>query len=360
MSSVDALEQVLLEGEAAVARIRAHQIQALARLDVAQVHTADGTRTRVEWVSARLDVSMDTATALVDGSKMLPEHEGSQESLRRGEATFDRALATARLAVSGASREMVEASSGYDVAGVARLVSRRRRITKEHERSVFRDRFVAIQPNLDESLWRLWGQLPAVDGAIVEKALITRAERLPAPPDGGRAGGARRADALVAIAGDSTGGTLDGTSGGAVTVFVDLDTANGTAGDTGAEIAMGPRIGPVALERLLCEGTVQVVGLAGGNPVAASSATRAIPPATRRFVQWRDGACVISGCRSRYRLQPHHVTPRSEGGTHNPENLATLCWHHHHIAIHGTGFRLDPHSPPQRRRLLPPRARDPG
>ena len=45
VSSVDALEQVLLEGEAAVARIRAHHIQALARLDVAQVHTADGTRT---------------------------------------------------------------------------------------------------------------------------------------------------------------------------------------------------------------------------------------------------------------------------------------------------------------------------
>ena len=56
---------------------------------------------------------------------------------------------------------MVDASSGYDVAGVARLVSRRSPDHQRTERSVFRDRFVAIQPNLDESLWRLWGQLPA-------------------------------------------------------------------------------------------------------------------------------------------------------------------------------------------------------
>jgi hypothetical protein len=90
-----------------------------------------------------------------------------------------------------------------------------------------------------------------------------------------------------------------------------------------------------------------------------SYATRAIPPAVRRYVAWRDGGCTIDGCRSRYRLQPHHVRHRADGGGHEPDNLTTLCWYHHHVAIHVSDFRIDPHSPPQRRRLLPPSGADP-
>ena len=72
----------------------------------------------------------------------------------------------------------------------------------------------------------------------------------------------------------------------------------------------------------------------------------------------RDGGCVVDGCDSRYRLEVHHVIPRSEGGSHDAENLVTLCWYHHHVAIHGRGMRLDPQSPPGRRRLIPA-GRDP-
>ena len=57
---------------------------------------------------------------------------------------------------------------------------------------------------------------------------------------------------------------------------------------------------------------------------------------------------------SRYRLQIHHITRWADGGRTDPQNLTTLCWFHHHVAIHGQGFTIDPHSPPQRRRLLQP------
>ncbi|HKX76888.1 MAG TPA: HNH endonuclease, partial [Acidimicrobiia bacterium] len=50
--------------------------------------------------------------------------------------------------------------------------------------------------------------------------------------------------------------------------------------------------------------------------------------------------------------QPHHLVPRSQGGSHHPSNLTLLCWFHHHIVIHGLGFRPDPDSPPQRRRFI--------
>ncbi len=51
-----------------------------------------------------------------------------------------------------------------------------------------------------------------------------------------------------------------------------------------------------------------------------------IPPAVRRAVLARDRhRCQAPGCRSTHFLEVHHLTPRSKGGSHRPENLRTLC-----------------------------------
>jgi 5-methylcytosine-specific restriction endonuclease McrA len=63
-------------------------------------------------------------------------------------------------------------------------------------------------------------------------------------------------------------------------------------------------------------------------------ATQTIPPATRRLVLRRDhGRCVVPGCTHATFVDLHHVTPRSEGGTHDPDGLATVCGAHH-AALH--------------------------
>lgn len=365
-TSIDALEQALIEAELAIGRLRSIQARALGALDQAQVARMDGARSLSEWVAARLDVTSATARGLAEAARQLPEHPDTQRRLAAGEVSFDRAVATARLAASGASENLLAESAGFDLAGVQRLAARRHRTDRADERATFRDRYLVIQPTLDEGTWRLWGELPAGDGAVVETALTERGDRL--RPTAGNPGAAptstgaqRRADALVSIALDSLegGATADVRSTPVMTVFVDAATAGETDGEAGAEIAGGPRIGPAALEEILCTGAIQVVSMIGLTPIAASATTRAIPPATRRAVLYRDGGCVVAGCRSRYRLQPHHVIPYSRGGSHHPDNLATLCWYHHHVAIHGAGFRLDPDSPPQRRRLLPPTDRAP-
>jgi hypothetical protein len=273
--------------------------------------------------------------------------------------SFDRTVEMLRLAVAGAEPGVVEDSRRLDLAGVNRLATGMRRVTRRNEHEVFVDRFVSIQPTLDEMSWHLTGRLPAGDGAIVEKALHTRADELRAVPGGEMCTRAQRqADSLVAMAHDSldrTGHNGDVfTPGGAASVFVDLDRANGAGGEYGACVEYGPRVGPAALEELLCTGAVQIIGLSGGRPIAASMASRAIPTAIRRFVAHRDGGCVIAGCTSRYRLQPHHIRHRAEGGSHDPDNLATLCWFHHHIAIHQNGLTIDPDSPPRRRKLIRP------
>jgi hypothetical protein len=94
-------------------------------------------------------------------------------------------------------------------------------------------------------------------------------------------------------------------------------------------------------------------------PVAFGDAESAIPPRTKRYVLFRDGGCTADGCASRYRLQPHHINPRARDGNHDPVNLTSLCWFHHHVVVHQMGYTIDPGSPPRRRRFVRSRRRDP-
>jgi len=346
----------LVELEAEISHLRCRQHVLVNELDKVNAAAGDGFRSSVDWLSACLDVDRSTASDLVYAARWSKWHREAEDLLADGVISFDRTVAMLRLAVAGADREVVDDSRRLDLAGVNRCAARQRRITRGNEHAVFGDRFVSIQPTLDEALWHLTGLLPAVDGKIVEQALHARADELHTLPGGEACTRAQRqADSLVAMAHDSLdrhSNTDAASSGPSVSIFIDLDEANGTAGERGAAIEYGPRVGPATLEELLCAGSVQIIGLADGRPVVTSTAGRAIPAAIRRYVAHRDGGCVIAGCISRYRLQPHHIVHRAYGGSHDPDNRATLCWFHHHIAIHQNGLRIDPDSPPQRRRLI--------
>jgi 5-methylcytosine-specific restriction endonuclease McrA len=140
-----------------------------------------------------------------------------------------------------------------------------------------------------------------------------------------------------------------------VKVMVDAALASATAGEAGAEIVAGPRVGPGLLAELLCTGRIEAnLTREDGTVVGLGDSASAIPPRLRRHVLARGGGCTVAGCRSRYRLQVHHLVERSRGGSNHPDNLTTLCWMHHHVAVHRLGFRVDPASPPGRRRLIPP------
>jgi hypothetical protein len=353
----DALEGEVVALERLIARARARQAQVLGRLDAAQVATMDGCRSMLEWTASRLDVTHDTARRLMRAAKDLAEHPGLGPTFGSNEPSFDRLVETLRLADAGASPSVIADSERWDLAGVRRVAARHRRMRKVDEERAYRERYLATQGSLDGSGGRFWGQLPGFEFRLFEKAVDQRADMFRDLPGPASPASARRADALVSITQDSLDGVaVDGgeshMSDPVVTVFVDGSLAAETGGDAGAEIEFGPKVGPATLERILCGGAVQLIGMDDGKPAVATDATRAIPPAVRRTVAWRDGGCTIDGCRSRYRLQPHHIKPRSEGGTHDADNLTTLCWYHHHVVVHGEGRPLDPQSPPGKRRFL--------
>lgn len=354
--SVSELRDELVDLEREISHLRCRQHVVVNELDKVNAAAGDGYRSSVDWLSAMLDVDRSTAGDLVYAARWSKRHRPVEELLADGVISFDRMVAMLRLAVAGADQAVVHESRGLDLAAVGRLAGRQRRLTRRDEHAAYVDRFVSIQPTLDETSWHLTGRLPAVDGTIVEQALHARADELRQLPGGETCTKAQRhADSLVAMAHDSLdrpNNNGEAMCGSSVSILVDLDEANGTGGERGAGLEYGPRVGPAALEELICTGSVQIIGLSGGQPVVASTASRAIPAAVRRFVAHRDGGCVIAGCTSRYRLQPHHIVHRADGGSHHPDNLATTCWFHHHVAIHRNGLRINADTPPQRRTLI--------
>ncbi|HUG74585.1 MAG TPA: DUF222 domain-containing protein [Acidimicrobiia bacterium] len=313
-------------------------------------------------LAAVLDVSARTARSLLETARRTPELSDSMDRLASGGWSFDRAAAVASLVGAGADDDTVAAAEYRDIAGVDRLRALQRRITRRSEQEAHEQRSVRSWPSLDSAVGFIHAELTGTDWQVVTGALDSRGDRL--PRDDAATAEQRRADALVALAHDWLDGrhpsTGDSASTAIITVLVDPDLASATNGEAGVSIPAGPRVGPSTLDEIMCGGAVEVVVSAvTGVPLAVGPTTRVVPPKVRRFVLARDGGCVVDGCTSRYRLEVHHIIPRSQGGSHDAENLVTLCWYHHHVAVHGRGERLDPQSPPTRRRLIPAWAHDP-
>ena len=211
----------------------------------------------------------------------------------------------------------------------------------DHE--AHRSQHLTFQPNLDESVWDVWGRLDGYGGAVVSKVLTEAAEGIPDLPDGTPLGaGYRRAVALTRLWEDRSTGSR---SIPLITVFVD---------ENGVETEEGTPVGAEILHRLACTGVVETIGPRDGKPLALGRRSRVISPRMRRFILHRDGGCTADGCASRYRLQVHRNIPWSEGGPTDPENLTTLCWFHHHVVVHGWGNRIDARLGPGRIRFIAP------
>jgi hypothetical protein len=354
--AVEEASRAILGIEGEIARLRARQIEALRVLDTHQVDTADGMATMGDWVSAHLDVSRQTAQRLWQLAR--GHHDDLETLMSQGRCGLDRAAVLVKLRAAGVTDDQLgdPVASGFSLGRLYGLLERVRTFTAEEERTGFEHRYLVIQPSLDDAAYKLWGLLPGVDGQVIAAALDKRETELPVLAGEGQ--GQRRADALTAICLDTLTGTdPTGDPARAVTVaeiFIDATHAK-DGGESGATLRSGVKVGPNTLTEILCGGKVRMIATDGLRPIGFTDRTDTIPPVVRRFVQWRDmGQCSIEGCHSRYRLQPHHIVERHRGGSHDPDNLVTLCWFHHHVAIHQLGYTIDPHSPTHRRRLLSP------
>ncbi len=347
----DQLEQVLGAAERRIAQLRWLQVQAIRSAIRRQVPLGDGCRTTAEWIRGRVDTTPETARSLEAVADL--DRAALDRALEDGVAGFDRVAEAAR----GSSTDL---APHLDIAGMRRVAARRHRVSRDQEIAAHRTKSVTYQRDLFGTVGHLRADGPAIDTDLIYGAIRDVADQLPrAPRPEPRA--AREFDSLLALAlnrgapSDGSAKVETGDRRPVATVFIDAVEAATTNGEAGAWTASGSRVGPNTLERILCDGVVELTAVTSdGMPLAVGTARSVIPPRTRRYVLARDGGCAADGCTSMTRLQPHHIRPRSQLGDNHPDNLTTLCWFHHHVVVHGRGFRIDPDSPSQRRRFLPP------
>lgn len=371
----DQLDQIITGCESQVAAARSMEMAAVAEKRRRQSHHGDGYRSIIDWMAARADISHRMARRLVWTGSRLTDAPEVAEALSAGEMSFDRAEQVCRL-----PEDQRKNHEWCDISQLRRKVAHYKRLTTQREREVSRS-YLNFQSSLDELTVHLWGELSGVDSRIVEKAVDQQADHIIPVEDGEHWSVAeRRALALISICTDSlyTDSSPDHTSSGhttiesgtirepgsiappiELTVTVDARTAAETNGQTGVTVLNGPRIGVQALQAILCDTKIGVIGLTEeGRPLSLGKITRFVPRKLRTHVLQRDGGCTVDGCRSSYRLEIHHITPLSLGGLTIEPNLITLCWYHHHIAIHQQGLQVH-RIGPSRIRLTRPQARGP-
>ncbi|HKZ25920.1 MAG TPA: DUF222 domain-containing protein, partial [Acidimicrobiia bacterium] len=223
--STDRVEQELVRFESVVGSARAAQMALLSELDRRQVTIGDGCRSLHEWTASRLDLSPENAKVLVNTSRRLSDLPYLSEKLSTGEVSFDRLAEVAKVASPGKELATLEWSLGWDLSGLRHQLSLRTRLERRAEQWICSERYLAIQVNLDQTAYRLWGELPGEAGGIVSSALSTRGDAFPPLPDGSRGTlGQRNADALTSICTDSlTGGSGENGGGSQPLLTVTLD-----------------------------------------------------------------------------------------------------------------------------------------
>ncbi|MGB7860837.1 MAG: HNH endonuclease, partial [Acidimicrobiia bacterium] len=254
--------------------------------------------------------------------------------LVRGDTSIDRVEALARIG------DEVGLLSHLDVSGVRAEAASRARLEAKIEFQAACDRFLVLQPSLDESWWKLWGGLDGPSGAIVDKVLNEIADRLPALPDGSRGESSwRKATALVESM------ISDQRPPAQVTVFVDAQEAAPTSGSAGVRLEAGPKVGIQAIASVLCDAVTEViVRRDDGRYMEYGRKSRTAPPGLKKALFDKHlHMCAADGCDSRSRLEAHHVIPWAEGGSTNEENMTLLCWFHHHVVVHERGYRIARH-----------------
>jgi len=181
--------------------------------------------------------------------------------------------------------------------------------------------------------WQLSAELPADEGALVERALIAARDELfhagehdatasPTPSD------VSWADALVAMADRSLGATSRPHRDRNLVLLHVGTEANG---ETGGHLHLGPGLSDGLRRFVGCDARVRPVFEAGGRPVSVGRALRTVPDRTRIVIEERDRGCRVPGCERDRWLHIHHVTHWEDGGGSDTPNLIALCHRHHRL-----------------------------
>jgi hypothetical protein len=311
------------------------------------------------WLNFKVGLNLGAAREKIRVAHALEGLPKIAASMARGELSYSKVRALTRIACGTTEDSLLMIALHGTAHHVERLVRHYRQV--EHAEELAREARQEEKCRL--SCWYdtdgsliVQGRIPALRGAMFEKALEAAMEAVPAtepispsafplhwddpeaPKVALRPYGARRADALALIAesflqhGPATQTTADRYQ---VVVHIDAATLNDHK-DGRCEIEHGPSIAAHTARQITCDSSiVHLVENDDGEPLNIGRKTRSIPPALRRALNARDSGCRFPGCTFNRYIDAHHVKHWADGGETKLANLVTLCRAHHRMVHKG-------------------------
>ncbi len=313
-------------------------LRGLARAEAALRPSHEGCRSLPHLLSCRYGLPYRRAELLVAAARALPRLPRLSLALARGELSLDKVVELARFATPEDEEELLRWARGVSVARVRERADLAVRPKVEVDREAHRSRRLDWWFDPDHRRFELFCSLPAAEGAAVARAIDEVAREVPVLPgeEGADFRGARRADALVALARSrlAHAGDVDRAT---VVVHARWDTL--TRGRPGAELEDGPVLHPETARRLACTSRVEILFEDREGRVLGRALRRHPPAWMMRELRRRDRGCVFPGCGRRSHLVVHHLKALGRGGPTTLENCCLLCIFHH-VLVHELGWGL--------------------
>jgi hypothetical protein len=318
-----------------------------------------------QWVAWQCGVSPARARALVAMARRRAELPATSAAHEAGELCEDQVAVICRHAPVGVDAQVADLARVATVTQLRRILGSYPFATEKASKPEQNEPAPATPPEeprsvsfgqTESGVWRLSAELPADEGALVERALGAARDELfhakegdPAPstlPDRPSSlNGVSWADAFVAMAERSLGaGAAQRPHHERHLVLLHV----GTEADrrTGGHLHLGPALSDGLRRFLSCDSRVRPVLEAGGRPVSVGRAFRTVPERTRVVIEERDRGCRVPGCERTRWLHVHHIEHWENGGASDTSNLLALCRRHHRLHHLGhLGIRGDADDP---------------
>lgn len=268
-----------------------------------------------EYVGRLFDIGARGVEDRVRTARQLQDLPLIREARRRGEMKYTTARELTRVATAQTEQEWMRQAEGKSSRQIRRMVAGRRRgdtpatpapAEAQVEDVVFRE----VAPHARARLEEARAQVMKYEGGRIDDGELL----------------ARMAEALLA-AGEARSSSDAGAAPYRKVIHQCADCGR-------AEWeAAGSVIGASEVDAAVASCDAQVVDL---SAKPKKRATQTIPPSVRRAVVHRQkGRCAVPGCENRIWGDCHHLRPRAEGGTHDPDNLVYVCPAHHRAAHEG-------------------------
>lgn len=309
----------------------------IAEFDRREAWRADGAHSMEHWLQMRAATSHRTAKDWVEAAHALDSLPKIGDALEEGELSWDQVRPLSSFATPEEDAHLAREAPGWSPAALQDEARRRKGVSRQDAATAHANRFVKHRWDRDSGMLRLWGLLPADQGAVVEKTidLVARQARESGATD---SLAALRADAVTELCSSWIGEKKDSDR---ACVVVHVEAKELSAVDGLGELENGIALSAETVRRLACNGHVQMVAWSeDGKPIGIGRKSRTVPAWLERLVEQRDKGCRFPECGRTTWTDVHHIVPWSCGGRTDLNNLCQLCGYHHTM-VHEHGMRIE-------------------